>query len=169
VRFSRLIRKFFDFSRDKFISLDQEISLLKNYLEIEKMRFGTHFNYEFNIDRLLNLSEQKIPSMLLQPIVENAVNHGLFHNEGNGLITINFIKDTSTKYIVEISDNGVGLEKAKKIKENSIKTHVSKSSEILKDRIELLNTSKEWLITYSIKEIENSTGTLVKLTFLNNE
>jgi len=169
VKFSRLIRKFFDFSRDKFISLDQEISLLKNYLEIEKMRFGTHFNYEFNIDEQLNLSEQKIPSMLLQPIVENAVNHGLFHNEGNGLITINFIQDTSTKYIIEISDNGVGLEKAKEIKENSIKTHISKSSEILKDRIELLNKSKEWLITYSIKEIENSKGTIVKLTFLNNE
>jgi len=169
VKFSRLIRKFFDFSRDKFISLDQEISLLENYLEIEKMRFGTYFNYKFNIDKHLNLSELKIPSMLLQPIVENAVNHGLFHNEGNGLITINFIKDTNTNYIVEISDNGVGLEKAKEIKENSIKTHISKSSEIIKNRIELLNKSKIWLITYSIKEIENSKGTIVKLTFLNYE
>jgi len=169
VRFSRLIRKFFDFSKDKFISLDQEISLLENYLEIEKMRFGTHFNYEFNIDKHLNLSDLKIPSMLLQPIVENAVNHGLFHNGGNGLITINFIKGTSTKYIVEISDNGVGLEKSKEIKENSIKTHISRSSEIIKDRIELLNKSKVWLITYSIKGIENSKGTIVKLTFLNYE
>lgn len=169
VKFSRLIRKFFNFSRDKFISLDQEISLLKNYLEIEKMRFGTHFNYHFNIDNSLSLSEQKIPSMLLQPIVENAVNHGLFHNEGKGLITINFTKETSTKFSVEISDNGIGLEKAKEIKENSIKTHISKSSEILKDRIELLNASKTWHITYSIKEMKNSTGTIVKLTFLNNE
>tara|TARA_R110001583_G_scaffold109032_4_gene257708 strand:+ start:4825 stop:7683 length:2859 start_codon:yes stop_codon:yes gene_type:complete len=169
VKFSRLIRKFFDFSRDKFISLDQEISLLNNYLEIEKMRFGTEFNYEFNLDKTLNLSEQKIPSMLLQPIVENAVNHGLFHNEGNGLITINFKKEANTDYVIEIIDNGIGLKKSQEIKENSIKKHLSKSSEIIKNRIELLNKSKEWYITYSIKELKNTTGTIVQLTFKKNE
>ncbi len=164
VKFSRLIRKFFDFSRNKFINLEQEISLLKNYLEIEKMRFGNTFNFQFNIDKNLNLSEEKIPSMLLQPIVENAVNHGLFHNEGNGLIKIDFLKKEK-QLIIKISDNGVGLKKAQEIKENSIKTHISKSNSILKDRINLLNQSKEWHITYSINEIENTTGTTVKLTF----
>ncbi len=169
VRFSRLIRKFFDFSRDKFISLEQEISLLKNYLEIEKMRFGDGFIYEFNIDKTLKLSEQKIPTMLLQPIVENAVNHGLFHNGGKGLIKIEFLKDPLNYFIVKISDNGIGLKKAKEIKENSIKTHISKSSEIIQNRIDLLNQSKVWFITYSIKELQNSTGTIVQLTFKNNE
>lgn len=169
VRFSRLIRKFFDFSRDKFISLEQEISLLKNYLEIEKMRFGDDFTYEFNIDKTLKLNEQKIPTMLLQPIVENAVNHGLFHNEGKGLIKIEFLKKPLNDFIVKISDNGVGLKKAKEIKENSIKTHISKSSEIIQNRINLLNQSKVWFITYSIKELQNSTGTIVQLTFTNNE
>ncbi|WP_457618977.1 sensor histidine kinase, partial [Lutibacter sp.] len=168
VKFSRLIRKFFDFSRTKFISLEQEISLLKNYLEIEKMRFGDQFNFQFNIDENLNLAEQKIPSMLLQPIVENAVNHGLFHNKGNGLIKIDFIKNKDL-LIVQISDNGIGLKKAQEIKENSIKTHVSKSNSILKDRINLLNQSKEWHITYSINEVKNTTGTIVKLTFKHHE
>jgi len=169
VRFSRLIRKFFDFSKDKFITLEQEISLLNNYLEIEKMRFGDDFIYEFNIDKTLKLNEQKIPTMLLQPIVENAVNHGLFHNEGKGLIKIEFLKDPLINFIVKISDNGVGLTKAKEIKENSIKTHISKSSEIIQNRIDLLNQSKVWFITYSIKELQNSTGTIVQLTFQNNE
>ncbi|MCF6181611.1 histidine kinase [Lutibacter sp.] len=168
VKFSRLIRKFFDFSRTKFISLEQEVSLLKNYLEIEKMRFGEQFNFQFNIDENLNLSEEKIPSMLLQPIVENAVNHGLFHNEGNGLIKIDFLKNEDL-LIVQISDNGVGLKKAQEIKENSIKTHISKSNSILKDRISLLNQSKEWFIIYSINELKNSNGTIVKLTFKHNE
>ena len=169
VQFSRLIRKFFDFSRDKFIPLEQEISLLNNYLEIEKMRFGEDFTYKFNVDKTLNLNEQKIPTMLLQPIVENAVNHGLFHNEGKGLIKIEFLKDALNSFIVKISDNGVGLKKAKEIKENSIKTHISKSSEIIQNRIDLLNQSKVWFITYSIKELQNSTGTIVQLTFTNNE
>jgi len=168
VKFSRLIRKFFDFSRNKFISLKQEISLLKNYLEIEKMRFGNQFNFQFNIDKDLNLTEQKIPSMLLQPIVENAVNHGLFHNEGNGLIKIDFLKKRD-QLIVQISDNGIGLKKAQEIKENSIKTHISKSNSILKDRISLLNQSKEWFIIYSIHELENAAGTIVKLTFKHYE
>ncbi|UMB55439.1 histidine kinase [Lutibacter sp. A64] len=169
VRFSRLIRKFFDFSRDKFISLEQEISLLNNYLEIEKMRFGDEFNYKFNIDKNLNLNDQKIPSMLLQPIVENSVNHGLFHNEGKGTILINFKHQAINQYTVEIIDNGVGLKKAKQIKDQSIKTHISKSSDIIKDRIHLLNQSHEWFVTYNIYEIENNGGTCVKLTFKNNE
>jgi len=169
VKFSRLIRKFFDFSRDKFISLEQEISLLKNYLEIEKMRFGDHFNFQFFIDENLNLAEQKIPSMLLQPIVENAVNHGLFHNEGKGLIKIHFLKNCKNFLVVQISDNGVGLKKAQEIKENSIKTHISKSNDLLKNRINLLNQSKEWFITYSINELENGTGTFVELTFKHHE
>ncbi|MFK5959393.1 MAG: histidine kinase [Lutibacter sp.] len=168
VKFSRLIRKFFDFSRNKFISLEQEISLLKNYLEIEKMRFGDQFNFQFNIDKNLNLAEQKIPSMLLQPIVENAVNHGLFHNKGNGLIKIDFSKNEDL-LIVQISDNGIGLKKAQEIKENSIKTHISKSNSILKDRINLLNQSKEWHITYSINELKNAIGTIVKLTLKHYE
>jgi signal transduction histidine kinase len=169
VKFSRLIRKFFDFSRAKFISLEQEISLLTNYLEIEKMRFGNDFKFEFNIDSKLELNQQKIPSMLLQPIVENAVNHGLFHNEGKGKITIDFIANSAQKFTVKISDNGIGLAEAKKIKEESIKTHISKSSEIIKDRIDLLNKSNEWFITYVIKELENTKGTCVKLTFTKNE
>ncbi|MDV7187673.1 histidine kinase [Lutibacter sp. TH_r2] len=168
VKFSRLIRKFFDFSRDKFISLEQEISLLNNYLEIEQMRFGNDFKFKFNIDKKLNLSEQKIPSMLLQPIVENAVNHGLFHNEGKGLISIGFIYNSTNTFTIKICDNGIGLTKAKEIKENSIRTHVSKSTEIIKDRIMLLNKSKEWHITYSINELEKTNGTCVQLIFLKN-
>ncbi|MGK0377762.1 MAG: LytS/YehU family sensor histidine kinase [Patiriisocius sp.] len=74
---------FFDFSREQFISIDKELKLLKAYLEIEKMRFGADFKFHFNIDPQLN-KDIKIPSMLLQPIVENAVNHGLFRLEING-------------------------------------------------------------------------------------
>lgn len=166
VKFSKLIRLFFNFSRETFITLKQEILLLKSYLGIEKMRFGNDFNFEIIVDKNLDISKNKIPTMLLQPIVENAVNHGLFHNSGKGLIKIEFLKKTDQIFIITISDNGVGIKKAQEIKKNSIKTHVSKSSEILKDRIALINKSKKLKITYSISELEKNKGTIVTLTFI---
>lgn len=168
VKFSKLIRLFFNFSREKVITLKQEVLLLKSYLEIEKMRFGDDFNFEIIVDKNLNLSKNKIPTMLLQPIVENAVNHGLFHNSGKGLIKIELLKKTDQTFGITISDNGVGIKKAQEIKKNSIKTHVSKSSKILKDRITLINKSKDLKITYSLSELEKNKGTIVTLTFIKN-
>ena len=168
VKFSKLIRLFFNFSRETFINLKQEVLLLKSYLEIEKMRFGDDFNFEIIVDKNLDISKNKIPTMLLQPIVENAVNHGLFHNLGKGLIRIEFLKKSDQTFVITISDNGVGIKKAQEIKQNSIKTHVSKSSEILKDRIALINKSKDLKITYSVSELEKNKGTIVTLTFIKN-
>ncbi len=166
VKFSKLIRLFFNFSRETFITIKQEVLLIKSYLEIEKMRFGDDFNFEIIVDKNLDISNNKTPTMLLQPIVENAVNHGLFHNSGKGLIKIEFLKKSDQIFVITISDNGVGIKKAQEIKQNSIKTHVSKSSEILKDRIALINKSKDLKITYAVSELEKNKGTVVTLTFI---
>ncbi len=168
VKFSRLIRMFFDFSREKEIPLSEEIKLLNSYLEIEKMRFGSNFNYEINIIGSLNTERYKIPTMLLQPIVENAVNHGLFHNKGKGLIAIDFELFKNNNFKVSISDNGVGLKKAKEIQQKSI--HIKKknnSTNVIKERIHLLNQSNKWFVSYTIFEKEK--GTIVILNFKKNE
>ena len=169
VKFSRLIRMFFDFSRAKEISLEEELKLLKGYLEIEKMRFGKLFTYQFNIDKALNLKKTTIPTMLLQPIVENAVNHGLFHNKGNGLITIDFRFITLHSYQVLITDDGVGVSKSKAIQQQSLRTNKSntRSTQVLKERIELLNNAGVWTVNYSITD-NPSGGTIVQLTFKKN-
>ncbi len=167
VKFSRLIRMFFDFSREQFITIDQEVRLLNGYLEIEKMRFGDDFKFEVEVDSLIE-KDIRIPSMLLQPIVENAVNHGLFHQEGNGVISVTFQKQKEGQnFTVCIKDNGVGFAKAKEIKLKSIITHTSKSTEILLDRLDLINSSTEWDITQVITDLttETSSGTSVLLTF----
>lgn len=166
VKFSKLIRMFFDFSEHKVISIKEEVQLLDGYLEIEKLRFGDDFNYAIQLDQNLN-EECLIPAMLLQPIVENAVNHGLFHNFGKGLIKILFQKITTTIYEVIIEDNGVGREKSKEIKKKSLNKHQSKSTQILQERIALLNQSKEWDISYKITDLddENHSGTRVYLKF----
>ena len=166
VKFSKLIRMFFDFSQYKVISIQDEIQLLNAYLEIEKLRFGKDFNYIIESDHALNL-DQEIPAMLLQPIVENAVNHGLFHNFGKGLIRILFQNITTNIYEVIIEDNGVGREKSKEIKKQSLSKHQSKSTQILQERITLLNQSKQWNITYKITDLDkaNNNGTRVYLKF----
>lgn len=167
VKFSRLIRMFFDYSREKNITLEQEILLLKSYLEIEKMRFGDDFKFNFNIDESLNL-DTKIPTMLLQPIVENAVNHGLFHKNGKGFIDISLKKSPfKNEFIIAIKDNGVGFLKSKEIQKKSIKKHTSRSTLIIADKIKLINESLEWHISQETIDLKgkNSSGTLVLLTF----
>jgi ligand-binding sensor domain-containing protein len=172
VKFSRLIRMFFDFSREKEISLSEEIRLLKGYLEIEKMRFGDDFKYKFNIDKKLDIQDSKIPTMLLQPIVENAVNHGIFHNGGKGCVEISFIFIENNTYQIIIKDDGVGIKKSKEIQNKSLKNNTSKtrSSQVLTERIDLLNQSKKWNVAYKlIDSFTVNSGTTVQLTFKKNE
>lgn len=166
VRFSKLIRMFFDFSAEKSITIAQEINLLKSYLEIEKMRFGNEFNYTFNIDNQLDKNTQ-IPTMLLQPIVENAVNHGIFHNNQKGTITLSFKYISDTEFYISIKDNGIGVQKSREIKAKSIKKHQSKSTQIISDRIRLINQSKIWLIGLTTIDLtkQNKQGTEVIISF----
>ena len=93
-KFSKLMRQFFEYSRQHQITLKDEIKLLKNYLYIEKLRFEDKLEYKIIIDKSLDIEEEVIPTMFLQPIVENAINHGIFHKKGNGLITLKFNKIT---------------------------------------------------------------------------
>jgi ligand-binding sensor domain-containing protein len=168
VKFARLIRMFFDFSREKEILLSDEIKLLKGYLEIEKMRFGSDFNYTVKLINPKNIDSFKIPTMLLQPIVENAVNHGLFHNKGKGLIEVVFELKNSHKLDVLINDNGVGIKKAKEIQAQSIRAKKkNNSTQVIKERIELLNQSKKWIVNHYILATE--IGTSINLIFTKNE
>ncbi len=167
VKFSRLIRMIFEFSRKKSIALKQEIDLLKSYLNLEKMRFGERFNYCINIDKKLNIDQTEIPTLLLQPIVENAVNHGIFHKKGKGTICLDFKFIDNKTYEIQIKDDGVGLEKSAEINKRSLKKHQSRSTQILKDRIKLLNMSGKWHIDYEIidstQNKQTPYNTIVKL------
>ncbi|GAL82291.1 sensor histidine kinase [Algibacter lectus] len=115
VKFSKLIRQFFELSKENEISLATEISVLNNYLEIEKLRFKEKLNFTINIDEKLDKESITIPTMLLQPILENAVNHGgVFNKMDNGLITLNFVNISPLAFKVEIIDDGVGFVNTKK-------------------------------------------------------
>ena len=170
-KFAHLIRLFFEYSRQQTIAIGEEIELLTHYLDIEKLRFEEKLNYKITVCENIDTDEQRIPSMLLQPIVENAVNHGLFHKNDMGNVTVVFKQLEVQKYQVTITDDGIGINKAKQLFNASSKNYQSNSSAVLKERLELLNKSKNWDITYNMQDISeidtSKTGTVATLIFKN--
>jgi len=146
VKFSKLIRRFFELSKENEIAISEEIKLLKNYLEIETLRFRENLTYSIVLDKNINTEITIIPTMLLQPIVENAINHGIFNKEEGGNVTISFKQKSTYDIIVEIKDDGVGFVNSNR---NSKK---EKSSNVLRDRLYYLNQSGNWNIKYSTRE-----------------
>src|SRR5690606_34689568 len=106
-KFSQLIRLFFEYSRRQNITIEEELVLLKNYLGIEQLRFEEKLHYKIEVDESIDQEEQLIPSMLLQPIVENAVNHGVFHKPNGGSVNIQFIYIDNSTYKVLVVDDGI--------------------------------------------------------------
>jgi len=146
VKFSKLMRRFFELSKENEIAILEEIKLIKNYLEIETLRFREKLTYSIVLDKNINTEKTIIPTMLLQPIVENAINHGIFNKEEEGNVYVSFKQEDTNKIIVEIIDNGVGFVNSKR---NSKK---EKSSDVLSNRLYYLNQSGNWDIKYSTRE-----------------
>lgn len=91
---------------DEKVTLKEEFSIVENYLHIQKVRFGDRIKFKVNFDK--SLKDYKIPSMILQPFVENAIVHGLEPKEGKGILEIHIQKTDSGVQII-IKDNGVGI------------------------------------------------------------
>jgi len=167
-KFSKLIRLFFEYSRRQTVTVKEEIELIENYLQIEQLRFEDKLHFTIIVDENIEEEEEEqiLPSMLLQPLVENAINHGLFHKVGKGHISIlfSYIDNSTIKIIIE--DDGIGVMKSKEIYVKSSKNYQSRSSAVLQERMELLNQTDTWKIEYEILdllEIKNSSGTRVSL------
>ncbi len=160
VKFSKLVRRFFEMSVMDEIGLDEEIQLLRNYLDIERLRFGQRFSYCLDIEADMDTSAIRIPTMLLQPVVENALVHGLFNKEGDGRLCIRFRRPSPDTLVVEIEDDGIGIRQNRKQKNKRYR-----SSQILKNRIYFLNQSGQWKIRFDTVEAfpgEPYPGTLAR-------
>lgn len=163
--FSDLSRSILESSRNTEISLHDEVELIENYLKLETMRLPK-IKYNIHASEKINLHDIYIPAMILQPLVENAIKHGLANKQGEGLINVNFELNNNKLYIA-IEDDGIGRETAAEIGKRMIKKSASFSTEANMSRIELLNTNKTDKITQEIIDKKdsagNSTGTIVKL------
>ncbi len=143
--FSHLIRKILDFSKEETISLEKEEEILRGYLEMEAMRFDNNFDYDITIHDALDPWDTQVPTMILQPFIENSILHGIRHKtEGRGNIQISFVPDGTEFFKCILEDNGIGREKAAEINKNvRQKSHVSKGMSITNDRIEILNHQRD--------------------------
>lgn len=138
-KFARLMRQILDYSRAGTISLAQELTLLENYLLVEKFCQGNRFDYSLQVAEGLDVSEVSIPPMLLQPFIENAIKHGLkTMNDRRGLILVKIEKQGH--YLnCSVTDNGIGREKAKELKAGSLEPeHRGMALEITAARLESL-------------------------------
>jgi sensor histidine kinase YesM/ligand-binding sensor domain-containing protein len=137
-KFSELTRMILDMSNRDSVSLNDEIKALHLYLELEALRFEDKLLYTFDIDDNISLETVHIPSMLIQPYVENAIKHGLLHQRGQWLLTITFIKQDAIILVV-VDDNGVGRKRSAELNKNKMKQHQSFASKANQTRLEILN------------------------------
>ncbi len=161
-KFSKLMRGVMENSTEDFIPFQQELDLLQNYLALEKTRFADKFDYEIDVDESLNTQSLKVPGMLIQPFLENAVWHGLRYRSTKGFLTLRFEKEN--QYLkITIEDNGIGIEESKKQKTEHQKTRKGRGMTNTLERIALLNDLYKKEISCSIKDKEKSSGVLVVL------
>ena len=129
--FAGLIRKVLQNSEKEEISLAEELEMTKQYMNLEKLRFD--FDFSISVEDKIDTNNTMVPSMLLQPFVENAIIHGLQTKKENRQLKVEIsIVDTSIK--ISIEDNGIGREEAKKIS----RTKNGKGSKLIQERLEIL-------------------------------
>lgn len=163
-RFSELTRKVLELSGHESILLSEEIELLETYISLEKMRFGETFQSSIACSDEIDVHFVRLPSMIIQPFVENAIKHGLLHRKGNKQLNISFTRDKND-LLITIEDNGVGRKTSGELKNNKNKKHSSFSISANKKRLELLNAKKKntigLLIVDKTDEMGRGIGTKV--------
>jgi tetratricopeptide (TPR) repeat protein len=162
--FARLMRLILENSREEYITLDKEISTLKYYLELQKLRFEESFDYRIHIDEGIDVESTSIPPMLAQPFIENSIEHGLRNINGKGFIEVNFIRQ-GDELLFEVKDNGPGF--VALTNNRSIRAHKSLATEITNERLKLFNKGRSGKISVFMEDIKNALNEVLggKVTF----
>jgi len=137
-KFAGLMRQSLQFSRLDFISIVDEVEFLTDYLTLESLRFKNKFEFKFNIDERIDKEATLLPSLILQPLIENSIKHGFNNIDGTGKIKVDFYLSDGKFLQIDVADNGLGSASVK----NTIGTHKSLGINMIKNRISLLNQSK---------------------------
>lgn len=161
LKFAQLIRQTLSNSREPYVTISGEIDILEKYLDLERMRFRNKFKYTIVNHLKSSDMDLKIPSMLIQPFVENSVIHGFSTLDAGGEITITLMSADETQILCKIEDNGIGRKKAMK---QSAKTHVSFGTTITEERLKAFETKHGMhfrIETIDIEQEDGTTGTIV--------
>jgi tetratricopeptide (TPR) repeat protein len=163
-KFSKLMRGVMENSTEDFIPFHQELDLLQNYLALEKTRFAAKFDYEIDVDEGLNTHSLKVPGMLVQPFLENAIWHGLRYRTTKGFLKLSFEKEN--QYLkITIEDNGIGIEESKKLKTEHQKNREGRGMKNTLERITLLNDLYQQEIQCKITDKKDVQGVFVEIRY----
>ncbi|MFT6868016.1 MAG: tetratricopeptide (TPR) repeat protein [Cyclobacteriaceae bacterium] len=155
-KFSKLMRQILESSREEFISVEEEIEMLKNYMDIHQLRLQNSFSYTIKIADNIDPETDTIPPMFVQPFVENAIEHGIVNAKEKGLIELSLNKVAGYIHI-EIKDNGCGLSG----RSSNLKEHNSLATTIIKERMELFNKTLKDQIQLILGEIISENGDIL--------
>lgn len=167
-KFAKLMRKIMDNSKKPAIQVKDELEALRLYLDLESLRFKNKFDYAISVDEKIDVNDDEIPPMLIQPYIENAILHGLMNKNGTnekGNLLIE-IKKQERMIVCAIEDNGVGREKSKEINRAKINRHVSSGMSITQNRLEILNTMHRSNLSVNITDLkrgQEAVGTRVEI------
>jgi LytS/YehU family sensor histidine kinase len=161
-KFSHIMRQTLENTYREYITIKQEEDFLQEYLELQQMRFPNKFDFYIQCDKNIDSDDLSIPSMIVQPFVENSVEHGFSNLPYKGTLTISFDKGKDS-VIVIVHDNGKGLN----YEAQPAKPHVSRASQIIKDRIYLLNLKLKTNATFDIQNNDDKGVTVtIKLPII---
>jgi len=166
-KFSKLIRKILASTREKEISLAEEIETMQLYVNIENIRFSNEIDFSLSVDESIKLYTIKIPPMILQPFIENAIWHGLSSKKSNKKLKLTIQKHKKSHIRISVQDNGIGRKKSAKL--NTLKMRKKESLGIKLTKERLRNFAKKYQTNYSIDFTDLysdtiSTGTKVEIT-----
>ena len=160
-KFSKLQREILHCSSLQFISLEKELEILSTYLELEQFRFGESFTYQINMTEEIEPEEIKIPPMMLQPFVENAIWHGLMPRQTDRNLNIYFDLHSEDILLATIRDNGIGRAASARLKQNEgvVKTgYESKGMSMVQQRLQLLQQQYDKPFDATISDITDIHG-----------
>ena len=161
--FSTLMRTVMENSEEDFIPFSKELEIIKIYLELEHFRFKDKFQYQLNIDPELDTDLFVIPSMLVQPYIENAIWHGLRYKKSIGSLTVD-VNVVSKGLEIVIKDDGIGREESRKLKTKNQRKFKSTALRNIKERLEIFKSLHNLNIELNISDLnENGSGTFVRL------
>ncbi|MBK9292212.1 MAG: histidine kinase [Bacteroidetes bacterium] len=156
-KFSQLMRRTLNHSKESSIPLQDELEAIRLYLEIEQLRFENKFEYSITLDPAIDEQFVEIPPMILQPIVENAIHHGLMHRESGGKLLISLKAEGQSIRIV-IEDNGIGRAQSAELRRHSGIKRESLGMAITSERFEMLSQYSGQGYTLEVEDLFDDQG-----------
>jgi len=151
-KFSKLIRKILENSRENTVSISDELQLLELYIQLEQLRFNNKFDYHIAVSEKIDIENTGIPPLLIQPYIENAIVHGLINKSGKGDLWLSLEKNNGL-LICKIEDNGIGRAKAQEIEQRKVARHKSLGIKVTNERISTFSALLDYKMEVVIEDL----------------